>query len=508
MLRQCTGKQYNLYSSLYENIPSTHMLKKIESAVSFDFINELLESSYCKHFGRPAKEPETMAKLLILQAMYGLSDERVIEETQVNLAYMWFIGINPGDPLPHPSLLSKFRTMRLKDVTLDDIMTAIVLQCVEKKIIDPKEGESIDTTHISAKTTKKVPERIMKHLAKKIFKAMEQTEYETPDYKQIEDHKEAKRVMKDYLENVMEQADERAKEEVAKAKEIINSPLFIEQKGIRSLTDTDARVGYKSKTDSFFGYKMEYIVTTGSRLITAVGVHSGEYVDGTEFGTLHSRSKAAGLEIEAAYGDKSYFRKSILDILEEDRIKAYIPVHAGSYRVDEELFRYNKDSGQWICKMGNRSVSKKTKSTTRKDRGERSYYEYLFNKADCLNCPLRDECIKTAKTKAKRLLVGLNAGDYYVHSQWAKTEAFAEAYKKRTGIESKNAQLKIYHGLSRAKGFGLRSVTIQAKLAAIAVNLKRIAAIISSDNPFLFVAFAIQWKKFINATFEPQLSLI
>jgi len=66
----------------------------------------------------------------------------------------------------------------------------------------------------------------------------------------------------------------------------------------------------------------------------------------------------------------------------------------------------------------------------------------------------------------------------------------------------------MYHGLSRAKGFGLRSVTIQAKLAAIVVNLKRIAAIISTDNPFLFVAFAIQWKKFINATFEPQLSLI
>ncbi|KUG02427.1 hypothetical protein ASZ90_020249 [hydrocarbon metagenome] len=43
-----------------------------------------------------------MAKLLILQYLYNYSDERVIAETQVNLAYMWFIGINPEDDLPHP----------------------------------------------------------------------------------------------------------------------------------------------------------------------------------------------------------------------------------------------------------------------------------------------------------------------------------------------------------------------------------------------------------------------
>jgi hypothetical protein len=33
------------------------------------------------------------------------------------------------------------------------------------------------------------------------------------------------------------------------------------------------------------------------------------------------------------------------------------------------------------------------------------------------------------------------------------------------------------HGLSRARGYGLLSVSIQSKLSAIAVNLKRIAAI-------------------------------
>lgn len=60
-------RQNSFYSTLYEKIPENHILKQIEKAVDFSFINELPESSYCKNFGRPAKEPEMMMKLLFLQ---------------------------------------------------------------------------------------------------------------------------------------------------------------------------------------------------------------------------------------------------------------------------------------------------------------------------------------------------------------------------------------------------------------------------------------------------------
>ena len=185
MLRIEESKQLNFHSLLYHNIPENHILKIIDSAISFDYINERLADKYCKSFGRPAKEPKMMMKLLMIQRLYGLSDEQLIDETSVNLAYMWFIGINPGDPLPHPSLLSKFRTMRLNETELDDIITEIVRQSVEKGIIPVENGMCIDATHILANTTKKVPERVMKHLAKNIFKAMGITEYDIPDYKQI-----------------------------------------------------------------------------------------------------------------------------------------------------------------------------------------------------------------------------------------------------------------------------------------------------------------------------------
>ncbi len=66
MLRN-QSKQYSLYSILYHRIPDNHILKLIDQAVDFSFVNKLLESSYCKYYGRPAKEPEMMIRLLILQ---------------------------------------------------------------------------------------------------------------------------------------------------------------------------------------------------------------------------------------------------------------------------------------------------------------------------------------------------------------------------------------------------------------------------------------------------------
>ena len=105
---------------LYDKIPEDHVLKRIWNVVDFDFINELLEDSYCKNFGRPAKEPALMMKLCFLEYLYSLSDENVMEEASLNLAFFWFLGLNPEDTLPHPSLLAKFRTQRLKDVTFDE----------------------------------------------------------------------------------------------------------------------------------------------------------------------------------------------------------------------------------------------------------------------------------------------------------------------------------------------------------------------------------------------------
>ena len=81
----------------------------------------------------------------------------------------------------------------------------------------------------------------------------------------------------------------------------------------------------------------------------------------------------------------------------------------------------------------------------------------------------------------KVLGVSQNAPTYYKYSQFNKTEEFKKEYRKRARIEGKNAEMKRFHGLARANGYGLLAVSKQAKLTAIAVNLKKIAKLFSMN---------------------------
>ena len=501
------SKQASFHYSLYNKIPENHILKQIKKAVDFGFINDLLKDTYCKNFGRPAKKPELMCKLLFLQHIYNLSDEKVIEEASFNLTHLYFLDINPEDSLPERSLLSKFRKLKLGEQMLDEIIIEIVTQCVKKGILNDI-SVSIDSTHVEANTIKKTPERLMKHLARNIIQTYkEETKEEleslpeVPAYKEISDHKQAKQVMKNYLETVIETVEKNAtthtpetKQMIEKAKEILDEPKFMNQTGIRSLIDEDARVGRKSKTTNFFGYKVEFIMTTDQRIITAVRTGSGAYVDGTMIEELLKNTLASGLKINEFYGDKVYFRKSILDKIKALKALAYIPVSGSAYRIDESEFSYNKDSDQWFCSMGNETVSRKYYKRKCKNTksGYQEGYNYYFDLKTCKCCPKHDDCAK--KTARKILNIGINTLEFYEISQNQKTEDFKEKYKKRAGIEGKNAELKRFHGLNRAKGYSLLSVSKQSKLTAIAVNLKRIAAIMTAKLswfPEIFVTFRI-----------------
>ena len=92
--------------------------------------------------------------------------------------------------------------------------------------------------------------------------------------------------------------------------------------------------------------------------------------------------------------------------------------------------------------------------------------------------------------------MGMDTPEFYGYSQEQKTEEFKEKYKKRACQEWGNGEMKNFHGLNRARGYGLKSMSAQAKLTAIAVNLKRIASILSSLKLPQFIFITIFLNKF------------
>ena len=79
MLKDHSQLQLSLspYQGLYDAIiPEDHLLRRIKENIDFSFVNPMLRKQYCENFGRPAKEPEMMFKLLFLKKLYDLSDAK------------------------------------------------------------------------------------------------------------------------------------------------------------------------------------------------------------------------------------------------------------------------------------------------------------------------------------------------------------------------------------------------------------------------------------------------
>ena len=168
-----------------------------------------------------------------------------------------------------------------------------------------------------------------------------------------------------------------------------------------------------------------------------------------------------------------YSRPDVLGEIKSLGVNAYIPISHSAYRIQEELFFYNKDSDTWTCINGNESGTGRKKKKEGTD-----LIEYRFERECCRNCPHRARCLGKAKNIARKLIVGTSTAELYEHSQFTKSEGFLERYKVRARIEPKNSEMKRFHGLDRAKGFGLQSVFLQAMFTAITVNMKRMVAII------------------------------
>ena len=63
-----------------------------------------------------------MFKLLFLKKLYDLSDERLINSAQTDMAYKYFLDMKPEAPMVDPSLLTKFRKTRITEDILEEML--------------------------------------------------------------------------------------------------------------------------------------------------------------------------------------------------------------------------------------------------------------------------------------------------------------------------------------------------------------------------------------------------
>lgn len=136
-------------------VPQEHLLRKIDKAVGFEKIYEMVEELYCSDNGRPSIDPVVLFKMVIIQLLYGIpSLRRTAAEVRVNVAYRWFLGYKLTDETPHFSTLSYNFKNRFTAETIDKIFAWILSEISEAGYLLPS-AVFIDGTHIKANANNK-----------------------------------------------------------------------------------------------------------------------------------------------------------------------------------------------------------------------------------------------------------------------------------------------------------------------------------------------------------------
>lgn len=104
-----------ILSTLEELVPQDHEVRKLEAAIDWNFIYPIVKDLYsCK--GRPSIDPVVLFKMIIINYTFGLNSMRkTCRETEVNLAYRWFLGITIDEKVPDYSTWAQNYIRRYRD---------------------------------------------------------------------------------------------------------------------------------------------------------------------------------------------------------------------------------------------------------------------------------------------------------------------------------------------------------------------------------------------------------
>lgn len=480
MLAHQQTLQFSSFSGLYSLIvPKDNLLRKISELIDFTFIYEELLDKYCSNNGRMAESPVRMFKYLLLKTIYTISDVDVVERSQYDMSFKYFLDMSPEEAVINPSSLTKFRKLRLKDTDLLNLLIGKTVSIALEKGIIKSKSIIVDATHSLSRSNPYSALEVLRERSKLLRKAVysidEDMKGRMPEKNDSGELEKELAYCKE-LEKLIESDQTLSLIPAVKEKlNLLKETVEDTQENYTLSKDTDARTGHKSVDSKFFGYKT-HLAMTEERIITAAVVTSGEKGDGPELPMLLEISQNNGIEVDTVIGDSAYSGKENLKLKDKDdqniKIVAKLnPSITQGFRKEQDRFDYNKDADMFVCPAGHMAIRKARQG--KRGVGKNQVDTYYFDVEKCKICPLRDNCYKPG-AKTKSYSVSIKSSLHQEQTAFQETEYYREKAKHRYKIEAKNSELKNVHGYDRAISYGLNGMQMQGALAIFTVNLKRI----------------------------------
>ena len=311
-----------------------------------------------------------LVKYLLVGYLYGIESERRIEqEIEVNMAYLWFLGLDLDERVPDHSTISQNRLRRFAGENLFRRLFEHILQlCMGKGLVD---GKLIltDSTHVKANASFKANVKML-------------AEHETTDYMERLDRYEAQERKR--LEDsgaIKPQRTGFIKKERKKVEKTV------------SITDPEAGMLRRPGKPEGMHYLSHQSVDAAHGIVVDVAVTPGNTNDSEPYLTRieHIRSHL-GLDIKTAGADSAYGTSLIYRAMEDMGISLHTPGVTGgvNYKVEftREAFEYEKEKDCFICPSGKELTLRSL---------EREHYNicriYRADRKDCRVCPMLSRCV-------------------------------------------------------------------------------------------------------------------
>ena len=135
-------------------VPQSHPLRPVRAMVNQALKN--LEPLLCRMYaadfkgGRPSIAPEKLLRAMLLQIFYSIRSERMLmEQTQYNLLFRWFIGLAMDDAVWVPTVFSKNRDRLIEHDAVIELFNQVLTIAQESNWLSG-EHFSVDGTLIQA----------------------------------------------------------------------------------------------------------------------------------------------------------------------------------------------------------------------------------------------------------------------------------------------------------------------------------------------------------------------
>jgi transposase len=415
---------------LSERVPQDNFYRRLKSCLDLSYLRKLTEKYYGTE-GQKSIDTEVFFKLMLIGYLENInSDRKIIEQSQLRLDMLYFLGYDIDEPLPWHSTLSRTRKLFGEEVFLE-LFRNILKMCVSKGMVSGK-TQAVDSAFIKANASmNSLIERELNEQSKQYFNELSENEEEKTSSK------------------------------------LKYSERFV------STSDPDARVSQKRGKVPALNHLGVISVDTENHVICGAMADFADKKDSKTTAKIVEQTidnlQDNDLQIEEVLADTNYSSGETYKFLEEENITAYIPPHS-SYHSEKEGFKYDKENDCYICSQGVKlpfkGIKKEKKRTTLTK-------EYRALTADCRNCPLNEKCCKTERYK--RLSHSIDKPYYDKSYELLNTNKGKKKMRLRAStVEPVWGTLLHFRRLKKVYTKGNDLANKQVLMAAAAYNLKKL----------------------------------